>query len=71
MLKINILCIGKIKESYLRDAINEYSKRLSKYCSLNIIELPDKAIPEKLNSSIENQVKDFERQLCNSFGLNW
>ena len=62
MLKINILCIGKIKESYLRDAINEYSKRLSKYCSLNIIELPDKAIPEKLNPSIENQVKDFESE---------
>lgn len=60
MLRINIICIGKIKEQYLRDAINEYSKRLSKYCNLNIIELPDKKIPDKSNISIENQIKDFE-----------
>lgn len=60
MLRINIICIGKIKEQFLRDAINEYSKRLSKYCNLNIIELPDKKIPDKSNISIENQIKDFE-----------
>ena len=36
MLKINILCIGKIKEPYLKEGINEYAKRLSKYCNLNI-----------------------------------
>ena len=41
MLNINIVCIGKIKENYLKDAINEYSKRLSKYCKLSITELPD------------------------------
>ena len=41
MLHIDIVCVGKIRESYLKDAINEYSKRLSKYCILNIIELPD------------------------------
>lgn len=62
MVKINILCVGKIKENYLKDAINEYSKRLSKYCSLNIIELPDRAIPEKSNESIENQIKDLESE---------
>ena len=62
MLHINILCIGKIKEQYLREAINEYSKRLSKYCTLNIIELPDKKIPDKSNSSIENQIKNIESQ---------
>ena len=32
MLNINIICVGKIKEKYLKDAIEEYSKRLSKYC---------------------------------------
>lgn len=63
MLKINILCVGKIKEDYLKDAIAEYSKRLSKYCNLNIIELPDSPIPEKLNSSIENKIKDTESSL--------
>lgn len=42
MVHINVLCIGKIKEQFLKDAIEEYSKRLSKYCILNIIELSDK-----------------------------
>lgn len=60
MVHINIICIGKIKESYLRDAINEYSKRLNKYCNLNIIELPDKKIPDKSNISIEEQIKNIE-----------
>lgn len=60
MVHINIFCIGKVKEQFLRDAIAEYSKRLSKYCILNIIELPDMKIPDKLNSSIENQIIDFE-----------
>ena len=60
MVHINIICIGKIKEKYLKDAIDEYSKRLSKYCILNIIELPDKTIPNNLNNSLENQIKDFE-----------
>ena len=41
MLHINIICIGKIKETFFKDSIDEYSKRLSKYCSLNIVELPD------------------------------
>lgn len=38
---IKIICVGKIKEQYLRDAINEYLKRLSKYTKIDIIELPD------------------------------
>lgn len=62
MIKINIICIGKIKELFFRDAINEYSKRLSRYCNLNIIELPDKSLPDKINSSIEQQIKDFESE---------
>ena len=62
MLKINIICIGKIKENYLKDAINEYSKRLSKYCVPYITELPDKPIPEKLNDFIESQIKNLESE---------
>ncbi len=38
---IKLICIGKIKEKFLKDAINEYKKRLSKYTKLDIIELPD------------------------------
>ena len=63
MLNINIICIGKIKENYLKDAINEYSKRLSKYCKLNITELPDEKIPDKINENIANEIKTKE---CNN-----
>ena len=60
MLTINVICIGKIKETYLKDAINEYSKRLSKYCKLTILELPDEKIPDKLNESLSNEIKEKE-----------
>ena len=63
MLNINIVCIGKIKENYLKDAINEYSKRLSKYCKLSITELPDEKIPDKINENIANEIKTKE---CNN-----
>ena len=60
MLSINIICIGKIKEKFFKDAIDEYSKRLSKYCKLNILELPDEKIPDKTNINIENSIKSKE-----------
>lgn len=63
MLTINIVCIGKVKEKFFKDAINEYSKRLSKYCKLNILELPDEKIPDKTNLNIENEIKTKE---CNN-----
>ena len=62
MVTINIICTGKIKEKYLKDAIDEYSKRLSKFCKLNILELPDKKIPDKTNSGIENEIKNIESE---------
>ncbi len=62
MLNINIVCVGKIKENYLKDAISEYSKRLSRFCNLNIIELQDEKLPEKLNNSIISDIKNKE---CN------
>lgn len=63
MLTINIICVGKIKERYLKNALDEYIKRLSRYCKLNIIELPDEKIPDKLNSNLENEIKSKE---CNN-----
>ncbi len=63
MLTINIICVGKLKEKFFKDAIDEYSKRLSKYCKLNIIELPDEKIPEKTNPNIESEIKTKE---CNN-----
>ena len=43
---IKLICVGKIKEKYLNDAINEYRRRLSKYTKLDIIELPDSSYNE-------------------------
>ena len=60
MLHINIICVGKLKEKYLQDALSEYSKRLSKYCNLTIIELPDEKLPNNLNDSLINQIKQKE-----------
>lgn len=60
MIHINIICIGKIKENYLKDAIQEYSKRLSKYCNLNIIELSDEKLPNNLSDKLISQIKNIE-----------
>lgn len=58
---IKIICVGKIKEKYLKDAILEYQKRLSKYTKLEIIEVPDEAtgnILEKEKNSILKHIND-------------
>ncbi|MBP5265729.1 MAG: 23S rRNA (pseudouridine(1915)-N(3))-methyltransferase RlmH [Lachnospiraceae bacterium] len=73
-MKISIICVGKLKESYFRDAIAEYSKRLSKYTTLEIIEVADEKtsenssereialIQEKEGKRILSHIK--EGQLC-------
>ena len=45
-MKITILCVGKIKEKYFRDAIAEYEKRLGRYCKLEIVEVADEKTPD-------------------------
>ncbi len=45
-MKITILTVGKIKEKFFRGAVEEYSKRLSRYCKLEIIEVADEKTPE-------------------------
>ena len=54
---IKILCVGKIKETFFKDAISEYSKRLSKYTNLQIIEVDD------INSDNINTILDKEKEL--------
>lgn len=60
MLHINIICVGKLKEQYLKDCSNEYSKRLARYCNLSIIELPDEKLPDKLNNKLILDIKEKE-----------
>ncbi|WP_265447598.1 23S rRNA (pseudouridine(1915)-N(3))-methyltransferase RlmH [Acetivibrio straminisolvens] len=61
-MKITIIAVGKIKEKYLREGINEYSKRLSRFCSLEIIEVDDEQAPDNLSSMQEEQVKKREAE---------
>ncbi|KAB1944468.1 23S rRNA (pseudouridine(1915)-N(3))-methyltransferase RlmH [Bifidobacterium longum subsp. infantis] len=56
-MNIDIVCVGRIKERYLTDAIAEYSKRLSRYCKLNIIEVADEKTPEHASEGVDRQIK--------------
>ena len=51
-MKITIVTVGKIKEKYLRDAVDEYTKRLSKYCRLEIIQVADEKTPENASETV-------------------
>jgi 23S rRNA (pseudouridine1915-N3)-methyltransferase len=61
-MKITILCVGKLKEKYLKEGIVEYQKRLSRYTKLQIIEVPDEKAPETLSPKQIKQIKDKEGQ---------
>ena len=63
MLTINVICVGKLKESFFKEAVDEYSKRLSRYCKLEITELPDEKIPSSPSNKQEQEIKEKE---CNS-----
>ena len=59
-MKVTILCVGKIKESYLREAIDEYSKRLSRYCDLNIVEVDDEKTPDGAGEKMDQMIREKE-----------
>lgn len=52
MITVQIVCVGSVKESYYKNAIAEFTKRLSRFCKLNIIELEEYKAPQKVNESI-------------------
>lgn len=59
-MKITIVAVGKIKEKFYQQAIDEFLKRLSKYCKVEIIEVADEKTPEHAKDTILNQIKDVE-----------
>ena len=59
-MKISILTVGKIKEKYLSDAIAEYSKRLSRYCKLEIIQVNDEKTPDVPTDTQRRQILEKE-----------
>lgn len=59
-MKITLVTVGKVKEKYLRDAIEEYKKRLSKYCKLEIQEVQDEKTPDAASENQENLIRSKE-----------
>ena len=62
-MKITIVCVGRIKEKFYRDAIAEYEKRLSKYCKFEIIEVADEK-GERAFTRAYFPGKDFPKAFC-------
>jgi 23S rRNA (pseudouridine1915-N3)-methyltransferase len=56
-MNVTIVCIGKLKEKYWTNAIEEYSKRLSRYCTLSIDELKEEKLPDNASTAEEEAVK--------------
>lgn len=61
-MKITILAVGKIKEKFYRQAIEEFEKRLSRYCKLEIVEVADEKTPDHASEAEELLIKEKEGQ---------
>ena len=59
-MRISVVTVGKIKEKYLKMAIDEYAKRLSKYCKLEFIEVNDEKTPDNASEIVNEKIKDIE-----------
>ena len=72
-MKITVLCVGKVKEKFFTDAIKEYSKRLSRYCKLEIVEVADEKTPDGASELVVSQIKEKRSgahgKISSGFGL--
>lgn len=59
-MKVSLVCVGKLKEKYLTMGIDEYKKRLGRYCTLEIIELADEKTPDNAGPAMEEAIKKKE-----------
>lgn len=59
-MKITLVTVGKIKEKFYTAAIDEYSKRLSRYCRLEVIQVADEKTPDGAGEALEDQIKEKE-----------
>ena len=68
MIKVTFITLGKLKEKYLRDAVDEYAKRLSRYCKLEIVELAPINLPEnpsqsEIESALSKEAETIEKRI--------
>ena len=69
MLSVNIICVGRLKESYLRDAVEEYSKRMKPLCKLSVTELPEERVGENPSpAEIRNTITAESDRIMNKLG---
>lgn len=61
-MRFRVLCVGKLKEGFYKDACHEFCKRLSRYAQVEILEVPDEKAPEQLSPAQRSQVKEAEGQ---------
>ena len=61
-MKITILCVGKIRERFYREAAAEYEKRLSRYCKTEVVEVADEMTPDGAAPALEEQIRKKEGQ---------
>lgn len=71
MLSIKIICVGKLKETYFVDAVNEYQKRLTGYCRLEIEEIPESRnpgnpSPSEINAALLKEAEGIELRIPNN-----
>ena len=59
-MKIKIVTVGKLKEKYLKDGIAEYSKRISRFAAVEMIELADEKTPDRASDSENEKILDLE-----------
>ncbi len=59
-MEIRILSVGKIKEKYLKDGIQEYTKRLGRYCNVRFIQVADEKTPDHASEALNRQIKETE-----------
>jgi 23S rRNA (pseudouridine1915-N3)-methyltransferase len=60
MIRITVACVGKIKEKYYQQAVEEYSKRLGRYCRLDIIQVADEKTPDNAPDSLNEKIRELE-----------
>lgn len=59
-MKIKVVCVGKLKEKFYREAVNEYAKRLGAYTNIEIVEVTDEKTPDKASDLLNEQIKNKE-----------
>lgn len=70
-MKIRIIAVGRLKEKFYEEAVNEFRKRISRFAEIEIIELADEKAPENLNKADLEQIKQLEgRRIMDRIGEN-